>query len=67
MKPTNPNDLRGLSDNELITQVKESKRSLTDMKFQQAVGQLENLAAIKIVRRDIARMLTILRERGISV
>lgn len=67
MKPTNPNDLRGLSDNELISQVNESKRSLTDMKFQQAVGQLENLAAIRIVRRDIARMITILRERGIRI
>jgi len=65
MKPTKPIDLRGLSDGELLTQVQESKRSLTDMEFKKAVGQLENHAAIKIVRRDIARMLTILRERGI--
>ncbi len=65
MKPTKPEDLRGLSDNELVTQIKESKRSLTDMEFKKALGQLENMAAIRIVRRDIARMMTILRERGV--
>lgn len=63
MKPTNPGDLRGLSDKEMATQINESKRALTDMQFQKAVGQLENPAAIRVVRRDIARMKTILSER----
>jgi large subunit ribosomal protein L29 len=66
MKPTKPSDLRGLSVNELSTQIKENERALVDMKFKKALGQLESPAAIRTIRRDIARMKTILRERELS-
>lgn len=63
MKPTNPADLRQLTDNELQSQIQDTERALVDMRFKQAVGQLENPAAVRVIRRDIARMKTILRER----
>lgn len=63
MKPTKPSDLRGLTDSELKTQIEDNERSLVDMRFKKAVGQLESTAVIRTVRRDIARMKTILRER----
>ncbi len=66
MNPTKPADLRGLSDGEILGQIKESERSLVDMNFKNAVGQLENKAAIKVIRRDIARLKTILRERELG-
>lgn len=66
MKSSKPSDLRGLSDGELATQIKENERALVDMRFKVAVGQLENPAAIRVVRRDIARMKTILRERELG-
>ena len=66
MKPTKPSDLRGLSDGELKNNIAEHERSLVDMAFKRAVGQLESTAAIRTIRRDIARMRTILREREIA-
>jgi large subunit ribosomal protein L29 len=67
MKSKKPSDLRGLSDGELQNQIIEDERALVDMKFQQAVGQLESPAAIRTIRRDIARMKTILHERGLGI
>lgn len=63
MKPAKPEDLRNLTEAELEQQIIENERSLLDMHFNLAVGTLENPAAFKIVRRDIARMKTVLRER----
>jgi large subunit ribosomal protein L29 len=63
MKSTKPSDLRGLTDNELRTQIVDNERSLIDMQFRLAVGQLENPSAIRTIRRDIARLKTILHER----
>lgn len=67
MKPTKPSDLRGLSDNELNGQIAENERALVDMQFKKAVGQLESPAAIRTIRRDIARLKTILRERELGI
>ncbi|HVZ40260.1 MAG: 50S ribosomal protein L29 [Bacteroidetes bacterium] len=66
MKPTKPSDLRGLSDGELLNQIKDNERALVDMRFKKAVGQLESTAVIRIIRRDIARLKTILRERELG-
>ena len=66
MKPTKPADLRGLSAGELTDQIQENERALVDMKFKKALGQLESPAAIRTIRRDIARMKTILRERELG-
>lgn len=63
MKPTKPSDLRSLTDRELSNQILENERAIVDMQFRRAVGQLENPAAVRTIRRDIARMKTVLQER----
>ena len=64
MKPSKTSDLRHLSDAELVQQIEDNERALMDMRFSQAVGTLEDTAAVRIVRRDLARMKTILKERA---
>jgi large subunit ribosomal protein L29 len=66
MKSTKPSDLRGLSDGELQNQIQENERALVDMRFKKAVGQLESTAALRTIRRDIARIKTLLRERELG-
>jgi large subunit ribosomal protein L29 len=66
MKSTKPSDLRGLSDSELQSNIRDNERAMVDMQFKRAVGQLESTAAIRSIRRDIARMKTILRERELQ-
>lgn len=63
MKPAKPEDLRHLTDAELTQQIQDNESALLDMRFNMAVGVLENPSAMRIVRRDIARMKTILNER----
>ncbi|MEN3010263.1 MAG: 50S ribosomal protein L29 [Candidatus Bipolaricaulaceae bacterium] len=58
-------DLRELSNEELMQRVQEWKRKLLNLRFQLASGQLTNTAEIKKTKRDIARALTVLRERGV--
>lgn len=67
MKPTKPSDLRGLSDAELKNQILENERAIVDMRFKRAIGQLENPSAARTIRRDIARMKTILQEREAGI
>jgi len=59
-------DLRELTNDELIQRVQEWKRKLLNLRFQLATGQLTNTAEIKKTKKDIARALTILRERGVK-
>ncbi len=58
-------DLRELTNDELRRRVQEWKRKLLNLRFQLASGQLTNTAEIKKTKKDIARALTILRERGV--
>lgn len=55
-------ELRSKSRAELLAQLAELKREQFNLRFQKATGQLENTARIREVRRDIARILTILGE-----
>jgi large subunit ribosomal protein L29 len=57
-------DLRELPDEELFERVESLKEELFNLRFQFATGQLDNPMRIKQVRHDMARMLTILRERS---
>ena len=59
-------DLRLLSEGELLHKGKELNEELFNLRFQHATGQLENTMRIPQVRRDIARIHTILRERTLS-
>ncbi len=57
------NQLRELSDQELMQKEKELKEELFNLRFQRAIGQLENIMRLTQIKRDIARIKTVLRER----
>ncbi len=59
-------ELRALDDVELETRLGEAKQELFNMRFELATGQRDNTARIGDVRRDIARIKTLLREREIA-
>lgn len=56
-------DVRAKSDDELKSQLGDLRKEAFNLRFQQASGQLENTARVRQVRRDIARIMTILDER----
>ncbi len=56
-------ELRELSEDELINKEAELKDQLFKLKFQHALGQLENAMKLKSIKKDIARIKTILREK----
>jgi large subunit ribosomal protein L29 len=56
------NELRELTVSELETRLRESKEELFNLRFQNATGQLDNHRRLQLVRRDIARIYTIMRE-----
>lgn len=62
----NTTKLRDLSDTELSEQHDELKEELFNLRFQMATGQLDNPRRLREVRRDIARVLTIQRERELD-
>ena len=57
-------DVRAKTDDELKADLANLKKEALNLRFQQASGQLENTARRKLVRRDIARILTVLDERA---
>ena len=59
-------ELRELTDIELEEQYDDLKEELFNLRFQNATGQLDNPARIKLVKKDIARVKTILRERELK-
>jgi large subunit ribosomal protein L29 len=59
-------ELRELNDTELEHRLGEAKEELFNLRFQNATGQLDNVARIPQVRRDVARIETLLREREIA-
>ena len=60
-------ELRNLDDAELTEKLRESKEELFNLRFQGATGQLENHGRLRAVRKDIARIYTILRERELGI
>ncbi len=58
--------LAEIADDELVSRLSEEKERLFKLRFQLATGQLENSAAIKATKKDIARLLTELRAREID-
>jgi large subunit ribosomal protein L29 len=57
-------ELRDLSEEELSSKEEEVKDQLFKLKFQHALGQLENAMKLKNLRRDIAKIKTVLREKS---
>ena len=64
---TDPSELRALNDEELVTRLREAKEELFNLRFQSATGQLENHGRLRAVRRDIARIYTIMREQELGI
>ena len=59
-------ELRQLSEGELLLKEKELGEELFNLRFQHATGQLENVMRIPQVRRDIARVKTVLKEKALD-
>jgi large subunit ribosomal protein L29 len=60
-------ELRNLDNDELTAKLRESKEELFNLRFQGATGQLENHGRLRAVRKDIARIYTIMRERELGI
>ncbi|MDU7430941.1 MAG: 50S ribosomal protein L29 [Cutibacterium avidum] len=60
-------ELRQLSGEELRNKVRELKEELFGLRFQSVTGQLENTARLREVRKDIARVYTVLQERNLNI
>jgi len=60
-------EYRGLDDDELVSKLAEAKEELFNLRFQAATGQLENHGRLRAVRKDIARIYTVLRERELGI
>jgi len=65
MPDTTTSELRELNDGELIQRLLEAKEEHFNLRFQHATGQLDNTARLGDVRRNIARLQTLIREREI--
>jgi large subunit ribosomal protein L29 len=62
----NTKEIRDLRDEELVEHIKTVRRDLFGLRFQHATGELENTAGLQTGKRDLARALTIARQRGID-
>ena len=59
-------ELNGLTTDKLLDREKELKEQLFNLRFQLATGHLENTASLKQVRKDIARVKTVLRQQELN-
>jgi large subunit ribosomal protein L29 len=59
-------DMRDLSNDEIVEHIRTARREAFGLRFQHATGELENTAGLRHSKRDLARALTIARERGID-
>jgi large subunit ribosomal protein L29 len=62
-----PGELRELNDEELVEKLREHKEELFNLRFQMATGQLNNNRRLRLVRHEIARIYTVLRERELGL
>jgi len=60
-------DLREKTDEDLVTELNDAKDALFNLRFQAATGQLESHGRLQAVRRDIARIYTVMRERELGI
>jgi large subunit ribosomal protein L29 len=64
MKATKLSELRDLKEGEIETKLADAREELMKLRFQQVTGQLTDTSRLRILRRDIARMQTILHEHS---
>jgi large subunit ribosomal protein L29 len=67
MAVASPNELREMTDEELVEHIKTTRRDLFGLRFQHATGELENSAGLRNSKRALARALTIAHQRGIDI
>jgi large subunit ribosomal protein L29 len=60
-------EVQALDDAQVVEMVGRGRHELFNLRFQHATGQLENTAAIGAAKRELARALTVARQRGIDV
>ena len=60
-------EVHNLKDDELVAKLHEAQEETFNLRFRHATGELENTARLGAARRDVARLLTVARERGIDV
>jgi large subunit ribosomal protein L29 len=56
-------DMKDLSSEELVAKATDMKKEMFNLRFQQAMGQIENPMRLRILRKDIARAKTVLKEK----
>ena len=64
---TTAEEIRALGEDEIVTRLREAKEELFNLRFQVATGQLDNNRRLQQIRRDIARIYTVLRERELGI
>ena len=62
-----PNEVHGLDDPQLVEFVDRSRSEVFNLRFQHATGQLENTSRLTAAKTDLARAMTVARQRGIDV
>ena len=60
-------NLRGLDDDRLVDELRKAKEELFNLRFQSATGQLESHGRLRTVKKDIARIYTVVRERELGI
>ena len=60
-------ELAELGDNDLLEHIRNQRRELFGLRFSHATGELENTTGLRTAKRDLARALTIARQRGVKI
>ena len=66
-KELHPDELDTFEDERLLAELKKAKEELFNLRFQSATGQLESHGRLRAVKRDIARIYTVIRERELGI
>ena len=67
MADSKTTEMREQDDEQLVAALREAKEELFNLRFQMATGQLDNNRRLRVVRHDIARIYTIMRERELGL
>ena len=60
-------EVHNLKDGELVAKLIDAKKDAFNLRFRHATGELENTAGLRRAKKDVARLLTVARQRGIDV
>jgi large subunit ribosomal protein L29 len=67
MSATTAGELRNIDTEDLVLKLREAKEELFNLRFQAATGQLESHGRLRAVKKDIARIYTVMRERELGI